>query len=61
MMTKTIVEVVGVIVGRVLAVFLAGSKTSGSWKFVCCCSGHEKNNSQMNQTVFAVNNNKNNS
>ena len=52
MMTKTIVEVVGAIVGRVLAVFLAGSKTSEKRKFVCCCSGHEKNNSQMNQTVF---------
>ena len=61
MMTKTIVEVVGAIVGRVLAVFLAGSKTSEKRKFVCCCSGHEKKNSQMNQTVFAMNDNKNNS
>ena len=61
MTTKTTVEAVGVIVGWVLTVSLAGSKTSESWKSVCCCSRHEKKNSQMNQTVFAMDDNKNNS
>ena len=58
MTIKIIVEVIGVIVGRVLAMFLAGSETSEKRKFVNCCSGHEKNNSQMNQTVCAMNNDK---